>query len=129
MPAIIDPSGPGGKESSVFESGAILQDLGRKSGKFYPKNERDRVKVDEWIYWQMCGLGPMSEEDRHFRQDAPMKIKYSSKRYTHRTYSADGVWNEQLTRHDTLAGPVSTGHSDDHELHTFAARHSSGVLG
>ena len=75
MPAIIDPDGPAGKPISVFESGAILQYLGRKSGKFYPKNERDRVKVDEWIYWQMCGLGPMAGQAHHFRQYAPKKIK------------------------------------------------------
>jgi len=34
IPAIVDPDGPGGKAISVFESGAILQYLGRKTGKF-----------------------------------------------------------------------------------------------
>jgi GSH-dependent disulfide-bond oxidoreductase len=34
MPAIVDPEGPGGRAISVFESGAILQYLGRKTGKF-----------------------------------------------------------------------------------------------
>ena len=34
------PTGPGGKPISVFESGAILQYLGRKTGKFYPADER-----------------------------------------------------------------------------------------
>src|SRR5262245_38554025 len=42
MPAIVDPDGPGGEPISVFESGAILQYLGRKSGKFYPADERQR---------------------------------------------------------------------------------------
>ena len=32
MPAIVDPDGPGGRPISVFESGAILQYLGRKTG-------------------------------------------------------------------------------------------------
>src|SRR4029077_16182475 len=40
MPAIIDPQGPGGRPISIFESGAILQYLGRKTGKFYPADER-----------------------------------------------------------------------------------------
>ena len=56
MPAIIDPEGPGGKPISVFESGAILQYLGRKSGKFYPKNERDRVKLMNGYIGKCVGL-------------------------------------------------------------------------
>src|SRR6201999_2200700 len=36
IPAIIDPDGPDGKPTSVFESGAILIYLGQKTGKFYP---------------------------------------------------------------------------------------------
>jgi GST-like protein len=74
MPAIIDPNGPGGRPISVFESGAILQYLGRKSGKFYPKDERKRVEVDEWLHWQMGGLGPMAGQANHFRRYAPEKI-------------------------------------------------------
>src|SRR6188768_1131541 len=71
MPAIVDPQGPGGKSISVFESGAILQYLGRKTGKFYPTDERGRVEVDEWLIWQMGGLGPMSGQNNHFRHYAP----------------------------------------------------------
>src|SRR5262245_42244281 len=40
MPAIVDYDGPGGKPISIFESGAILQYLGCKTGKFYPRDER-----------------------------------------------------------------------------------------
>src|ERR1043166_2343439 len=53
IPAIVDPDGPGGRSISVFESGAILQYLGRKTGKFYPADERRRVQVEEWLVWQM----------------------------------------------------------------------------
>ena len=50
MPAIVDRDGPGGRPISIFESGAILQYLGRKAGKFYPKDERGRVEVDQWLF-------------------------------------------------------------------------------
>src|SRR5215813_13942049 len=51
MPAIVDHDGPDGRPISIFESGAILQYLGRKTGKFYPRDERGRVEVDQWLFW------------------------------------------------------------------------------
>ena len=60
MPAIVDPTGPDGQPISIFESGAILQYLARKTGKFYGETERQRIAVDEWLMWQMGGLGPMA---------------------------------------------------------------------
>ena len=85
MPAIVDPEGPGGKPISVFESGAILQYLGRKTGKFYPQDERARVEVDQWLFWQMGGFGPMLGQAHHFRIYAPEKIPYAIDRYTNET--------------------------------------------
>src|ERR1700733_7830656 len=66
MPAIVDPRGPGKKSISIFESGAILQYLGRKTGKFYPKDERQRAAVEEWLFWQGGGLGPMAGQANPF---------------------------------------------------------------
>ena len=73
MPAIVDHQGPGGKPISIFESGAILQYLGRKTGKFYPEDERGRVEVEQWLFWQMANLGPKAGEANHFRNYAPEK--------------------------------------------------------
>src|SRR5208337_3411964 len=53
MPAIVDPDGPGGQPISVFESGAILQYLAGKTGKFMPSDRRAKVPVLEWLMWQM----------------------------------------------------------------------------
>src|ERR1700730_18628344 len=82
MPAIVDHDGPGGKSIAIFESGAILQYLGRKTGKFYPTDERRRVEVDQWLFWQVGGLGPMAGQAHHFRGDAPEQISYAIRRYT-----------------------------------------------
>jgi len=71
MPAIVDPDGPGGQPISVFESGAILQYLGRKSGQFYGTDERSRVEVEEWLFWQVGGVGPMAGQANHFLNYAP----------------------------------------------------------
>ena len=80
IPAIIDPNGPGGRPVSVFESGAILQYLGRKYGRFYPKEERARVQVEEWLFWQVGGLGPMAGQANHFRHYAPEQIELEEQR-------------------------------------------------
>ena len=47
MPAIVDPDGPDGAPIAIFESGAILQYLARKTGQFYGTGERQRVAVDQ----------------------------------------------------------------------------------
>ncbi|MCA1241448.1 glutathione S-transferase N-terminal domain-containing protein [Stappia stellulata] len=107
MPAIVDPEGPGGSPISVFESGAILQYLGRKFGKFYPTDERARVKVEEWLMWQMGGFGPMLGQNHHFRVYAPEKIPYAMERYLNETHRLYGVLNKQLEGQEFVAGEYS----------------------
>jgi GST-like protein len=107
MPAIIDPAGPGGAPISIFESGAILQYLGRKYGQFYPADERKRVDVDQWLFWQMGGLGPMAGQAHHFRDYAPEKIAYGIDRYTNEVNRLYGVMNRRLADRDYLAGDYS----------------------
>ena len=107
MPAIVDPAGPGGRPISVFESGAILQYLGRKSGKFYPREERARVAVEEWLYWQVGGLGPMAGQAVHFRRYAPQEVFYAIARYTDEVNRLYGVMNARLAQHEFLAGRYS----------------------
>ena len=107
MPAIVDPDGPGGTPISVFESGAILQYLGRKTGRFYPGEERARVEVEEWLFWQMAGLGPMAGQTHHFRIYAPEKIGYAIDRYTNETNRLYGVLDRRLAGRDYLAGEYS----------------------
>ncbi|MDQ0357659.1 GST-like protein [Rhodoplanes tepidamans] len=107
IPAIVDPDGPGGKPISIFESGAILQYLGRKTGKLYPANERARVEVDQWLMWQMGGLGPMAGQAHHFRIYAPEQVPYAIKRYTDECNRLYGVMNRRLADREFLAGKYS----------------------
>ena len=107
MPAIVDPEGPGGQPVSVFESGAILQYLGRKFGRFYPQEERARIAVEEWLFWQVGGLGPMAGQAHHFRQYAPEKIAYGIDRYTNEVNRLYGVMNKRLEGREYLADEYS----------------------
>jgi GST-like protein len=107
MPAIVDPNGPGGKPISVFESGAILQYLGRKTGKFYPKDERRRVEVDEWLMWQMGGIGPMMGQANHFVRYAPEKIEYAINRYVNEVRRLLGVLEKRLAKRKFVCGNLS----------------------
>ncbi len=107
MPAMVDPDGPGGEPISVFESGAILQYLGRKTGKFYPADERKRVAVEEWLMWQMGGFGPMLGQNHHFRNYAPEKIPYAIKRYEDEADRLYGVLDRRLEGRDFVADEYS----------------------
>ena len=107
MPAIVDPDGPDGKPVSVFESGAILQYLGRKTGKFYPSDERKRVAVEEWLMWQMGGFGPMLGQNHHFNLYAPEDLPYAKKRYTDETHRLYGVLNKRLEGREFVADEYS----------------------
>ena len=107
MPAIIDPEGPGGQPISVFESAAILMYLGRKFGQFYPTEERRRVEVEEWLMWQMGGVGPMFGQNNHFRNYAPEKLPYAIRRYEDEAHRLYGVLNKRLAGRDFVAGDYS----------------------
>lgn len=107
MPAIIDPDGPGGAPISLFESGAILQYLGRKTGKFYPQDERARARVDEWLMWQMGGVGPMLGQLHHFNNYASEKIDYAISRYLNEANRLYGVLDKRLADNEYVAGEYS----------------------
>ena len=109
MPAIVDSDGPDGKPVSIFESGAILQYLARKTGQFGGPTERDRIAVDQWLMWQMGGLGPMAGQAHHFLKyapamDPPNDLPYAKDRYRNETGRLLGVLNKQLADNQFVAG-------------------------
>jgi GST-like protein len=93
IPAIVDPEGPGGEPISIFESGAT--------------DARAQVKVDEWLFWQVGGFGPMLGQNNHFSVYAPEKVPYAIKRYSDETHRLFGVLNKQLADSEYIAGDYS----------------------
>jgi GSH-dependent disulfide-bond oxidoreductase len=74
IPAIIDPQGPGGKPLGLFESGAILQYLGEKTGKLLPADAARRYETIQWVYFQMAFVGPMFGQVGYFHKFAGREI-------------------------------------------------------
>ena len=108
MPAIVDtaPVG-GGKPISVFESGAILQYLAEKTGRFLPTEPAARFDVMQWLFWQMGGLGPMAGQNHHFSNYAPEKIPYAIDRYVKETARLYRVLDTRLADRPFIAGDYS----------------------
>lgn len=109
MPAIVDPDGPDSAPVSLFESGAILQYLARKTGKLYGETERDRIEVEQWLMWQMGGLGPMAGQAHHFLKyapamDPPHDLPYAKDRYRNEVARLYGVLDRRLADREFVAG-------------------------
>jgi GSH-dependent disulfide-bond oxidoreductase len=105
MPAIIDHApADGGAPVSVFESGAILLYLAEKTGRFLPKDLRDRAQTLEWLFWQMAGLGPMTGQYGHFNVYAPEKVPYAIDRYTREANRLLGVLDKRLANRAFIVG-------------------------
>jgi len=105
MPAIVDHApADGGAPLSVFESGAILQYLAEKTGRFLPSDLRGRTAALEWLTWQMAGLGPMTGQYGHFNVYAPEKIAYAIDRYTREANRLLGVLDRRLAGRAFIVG-------------------------
>ena len=107
IPAIVDREGPGGEPFALFESGAILQYLAEKTGKFMPRERRRRYTVIQWLTFQVAGIGPMFGQCGHFLGYAPRKIRYAIDRYRNETLRLYGVMDRRLRDERYLAGDYS----------------------
>jgi GST-like protein len=108
IPAIVDHvPADGGAPLSLFESGAILEYLAEKTGRFLPRDLRGRWECLQWLYWQMSGLGPFAGQNHHFRHYAPEPIPYAIDRYTRETGRLYAVLNKRLADRAFVAGEYS----------------------
>ncbi len=107
IPAIVDRDGPGGKPISVFESGAILIYLARKSGMFLPVDEAKQYEVLQWLFMQVGGVGPMFGQAGHFRTKPHERGAYAVHRFTKEAERVYGVLDRRLGEAEYLAGEYS----------------------
>ena len=108
IPAIVDHD-PKDKEGPlpVFESGAILLYLAEKSGKFLPAGLRERIEINEWLFWQVGGLGPMAGQVHHFKKFATERVPYAIERYEKEVNRLYKVLDKRLEGRDFLVGEYS----------------------
>lgn len=109
MPAIVDraPS-DNGEPVTIFESGAILLYLARKSGRLGGANVRQEKTIHEWLFWQVGGLGPMSGQYHHFAQATNPPLPYAIDRYTREVARLYGVLDARLGTAPFVAGDAFT---------------------
>lgn len=103
IPALVDSAAEGGP-LALFESGAILNYLADKHGRFLARTGHARWHAIQWLHWQVGGLGPMLGQLGYFGLRAPEKLPPAIDRFTEEARRLIGVLDHQLgaTRH--LAG-------------------------
>lgn len=108
IPAIVDPEGPDGQPIGIFESGAILLYLARKSGRFWPSDERRQIAVLEWLMFQVGGFGPAPGQVHHFiALDDTVQRAYGLQRFITETRRLYGVMDRRLAEHEYFALDLS----------------------
>ena len=112
IPAITDPNGPDGNPISIFESGAILQYLAHKMNRFAGTSKRNCIAVNQWLMWQVGGVGPMAGQCHHFIKyapfmDPPNDLPYAKNRYRTETARLYGVLEDQLKNQEYICGAYS----------------------
>jgi len=107
IPALIDPKGPGGKEISIFESGAILIYLANKTDLFFSDNPHTQSEILQWLMWQMGGYGPVLGQLHHFRKFARTEVPYAIERFDELARQVYSTLNERLRNQQYVAGEYS----------------------
>lgn len=103
IPAIIDRD----NGLSLMESGAIMWYLADKYGKFLPEDPMKRIRVMEWLMWQMGGLGPMAGQAHHYLHFNPGKAEYAEERMSAEVKRLYNVLNTRLEGRDYIVDEYS----------------------
>ena len=103
IPAIVDRDSGG----SIFESGAILMYLGDKVGMLYPADHKTRIRIHEWLMWQMSAVGPMLGRAHYFLKYNAGKAPFAEEWFSAEAKRIYGVLDGLLAKHEFMCGDYS----------------------
>ena len=103
IPAIVDRD----TGDSIFESGAILMYLGDKTGRFYSADHSTRIRIHEWLMWQMSAVGPMLGRAHYFLKYNPGRAPFAEEWFSAEAKRIYGVLDELLAKHAFMCGDYS----------------------
>ena len=103
IPAIVDTE----NNLSIFESGAIMLYLAKKSGQLIPADVKGESLVTQWLMFQMAGIGPMMGQSNVFYRYFPEKIPSAIARYHNECRRLFEVLNRQLIGRDFICDQYS----------------------
>ena len=103
IPAIVDRD----EGVSLMESGAILIHLAEKAGRLMPAGGTARLRVLEWLMWQMGGFGPMLGQAHVYLRFNPGKAPFTEERLRKEVARLYGVLDGRLKGEAYVAGDYS----------------------
>jgi GSH-dependent disulfide-bond oxidoreductase len=103
IPAIVDRD----NGLQLMESGAILLYLAEKTGKLLPRELEPRMRVIEWLMWQMGGPGPFLGQVHHFVKFNKGKAPYAEERFLQEAHRLYGVLDKRLAGREYVADTYS----------------------
>jgi GST-like protein len=103
IPAIVDRD----DGQSIFESGAILMYLGDKTGKLYPREAKARIRIHEWLMWQMSAVGPFLGRAHYFLHFNAGKAPFADAWFEAEANRLYGVLERLLEGQDYMCGDYS----------------------
>ncbi len=107
LPLLVDHNGPQERPFAIFESGAILLYLARKSGILLPASAEKLSLVEQGLFWVVSSFGPMIGQSHHFRHYAPEPVAYALTRYDGEVRRLYAVLEKRLAKQGYIAGDYS----------------------
>ncbi len=95
-------------DTTLFESGAILMYLARKTGRFLaPEGSAEYWTTLKWLMWQMGSFSPILGQAHHFLFYNPGKSEYAEKRYNIESQKLYEVLDTHLANSEYIASDIS----------------------